>query len=425
MSKLFENKKLLVLGANTETIPLIEAAKKLGVYVIVTDFNPDAPAKKWADKSFDIDGLDVSALIQLCKCEDVNGVIVGVADRLIWPYYEVCKALKLPCYATKEQCKYFTNKQEFNQLCSFFGIETIPNYNSCYFRGELDLIKYPVFIKPTDANSGKGMSVCSNYDELKKGVEKALRFSKSNKFLIERYMQCDDMFIYYTFCGGEIFVSAIADRYTTSEQANVSRVCVGAVYPSKHIKLYFDTLHDKMLAMFSSVGVKNGVFMISAFVEDGVIYLYDPGFRLQGEAPNIVIHPLCGFDHYSMLVNFSLTASMGIDNLSTLNDCSLKGMKAATLWLLSKAGKIESIKGLSDLEKQHYVIKISQRLFKGDIVSEEMVGTEAQVVARIYVKGDSAIELRQYIESILDNIQILDPHGVSILLSSIKLININ
>ena len=57
-------KRLLVLGANVETIPLIETAKKLGVYVYVTDFNPNAPAKKYADKSFDVDGLNIHGLVE-------------------------------------------------------------------------------------------------------------------------------------------------------------------------------------------------------------------------------------------------------------------------------------------------------------------------------------------------------------------------
>ena len=413
------NKKLLILGANTETIPLIETAKELGVYVIATDFNSDAPAKKYANKSYDIDGLDVSALIDLCKTEKIDGVLVGVADRLIWPYYELCNALGLPCYATKIQCEYFTNKQKFNNLCSSFGIETIPNYNQNYFMEELETIDYPVFVKPTDANSGKGMSINFNPIELKEGVKKALLFSKSQTFLIERYMQCDDMFIYFTFKDGEIFVSAIADRYTTSEQGNVSRVCIGGIYPSKHIKLYFDKLHDKMLAMFKSVGVMNGVFMIAAFVENETIHLYDPGFRLQGEAPNIVINALSGFNHYSMLVNFALTGSMGMENLGILNDCSFKGMKAASLWCLAKAGKVATIIGINDLENNPNVIKISQRLFEGDIVTEEMIGTEAQVVARIYVKGQTTIELKQCVVDILSKVKISNSHGESMLISSI------
>jgi biotin carboxylase len=412
----YHNKKLLVLGANSETIPLIQTAQEMGVFVIVTDFNEKAPAKIYADKAFNVDGLNIKGLIDLCNIEKVDGVIVGVADRLIVSYFEVCDALGLPCYATKEQCEFFTNKGKFNQLCSEFDIQTIPNYNNDYLLGDLSQIKFPVFVKPTDANSGKGMSICHNVIELNIAVEKAKSHSISKMFLIERFMQCDDMFIYYTFQDGEIYVSATADRFTTDKQGDVSKVCTQANYPSEYNKLYFDSLHPKMVQMFNALNVRNGVFMISAFVEDGNIYLYDPGFRLQGEAPNIPIETICGFDHKKMLVNFALAGSMGEVELKLLNDPYFSNKFTSTIWLLAKEGEIAEILGLDKILNDFNVIRIVQRLYVGDKITKEMIGTEAQVVARIYLICEtlnSTSNTKNYIEK---TIKIIDYHGVNLLL---------
>jgi hypothetical protein len=79
-------KKLLILGANPETIPLIETAKSMGIYTIVTDPDPFAPAKKFADKGININGMDIDSLVEFGKQENIDGVLVGVADRLIQPY---------------------------------------------------------------------------------------------------------------------------------------------------------------------------------------------------------------------------------------------------------------------------------------------------------------------------------------------------
>ena len=409
-------KKLLILGANSETIPLVETAKSMGVYTIVTDFNPNAPAKKYADKSFDVDGLDIQGLIDLCKSEQVDGVMVGVADRLIYPYFEVCNALGLPCYASIEQCEYFTNKHNFNELCLRYNISTIPNYNFEFANNNLKSIIYPVFVKPTDANSGKGMSICHNEHDLKVAVEKAKSFSKSSTFLIERYMQCDDMFIYYTFKDGEIFVSAMADRFTTDEQGDVSRVCIRADYPSKYIQLYFQTLHPKMLQMFKDINVQNGIFMISAFVENNEIHLYDPGFRLQGEAPNIPIEAVCGFDHKAMLVNLALTGKMGEVDLISLNDPYLKNKFTSTIWFLAKEGEIGEITSLVEIVSDPEVIRIVQRLFVGDKITKEMIGTEAQVVFRLYLVCENHNKLKEKIIYYKKSIKIIDISGESILL---------
>jgi biotin carboxylase len=416
MINILLNKKLLVLGANTETIPLIKTAQSLGVYVYVTDFNTNAPAKKYADKALDIDGLDLDKLVEFCKTEKIDGVIVGVADRLIVPYFELCDKLGLPCYATKEQCDYFTNKHKFNELCSRYGIKIIPNYNTEFTNNNLESIIYPVFVKPTDANSGKGMSICHNEDDLRLGVDKAKNFSKTKSFLIERFMQCDDIFIYYTFKDGEIFVSATADRYTTDKQGDVSRVCIEANYPSKYNDLYSNTLHPKMHRLFKDINVQNGIFMISAFVENNEFHLYDPGFRLQGEAPNIPIEAICGYDHKAMLVNFALTGSMGEPDLNKKNDVNFHNQFATTFWLLAKEGTIGVIKGVKVIDNQQCVINVSQRLYVGDVVTKEMIGTESQVFARIYLNTKSKDELINVIDFLKKTITVLDSNGLNILL---------
>lgn len=413
-------KKLLVLGANTETIPLIETAKSLGVFVYVTDFNPAAPAKKHANRSLDIDGLDIPALVNLCITEKIDGVMVGVADRLIQSYYALCTALNLPCYASKEQCQYFTNKSNFNELCKKFDINTIPNFNKEYLNSKSrKSIVYPVFVKPTDANSGKGISICYNEIELEDGIKKAKRSSKTNGYLIERLMNCDNMFISYTFINGKILVSATSDTYTTSDQGSLSRVCVGNFYPSKFTNLYFEQLHDKMLLMFRNINIKNGVFSISAFVEEGQIFLYDPGFRLQGEAPDILINEICGYDQKELLVHFSLTNIMGCTQFK-LADNMFKGkVYAETIWILLKIGRISKIQGLEILNLSNCVVKYLKRFNIGDIVSKEMIGTESQVFARIYLVSNNLNILRDKTTLIKYSLKIYDVNNVEMSLKSI------
>lgn len=414
----FDRKKLLILGANPETVRLIETAKKMGVITLVTDHDPLAFAKRFADKRFDVDGMNVSALVALAKEEQVDGVLVGVADRLIVPYQQVCTALNLPCYATPAQCAAFTDKMAFNQLCLTYGISPIPFFNlgPDFCVEELQKLSFPLFIKPVDGNSGKGMSICNTMDEVGAAVEKALAFSQSGRFLVERYMDCDDLFINFTFKDGEFCASAIADRYTTRAQGNVSRVCLGAVYPSRHVDLYFDTLHDKFCRMFRDLGVQNGTLMVSAFVENGTFHVYDPGFRLQGEAPDLPIHAVNGFDQKALLIEHALTGSMGETDLSALNDCHFRGRHAATIWYLAKEGKIGRINGLTAAAADPAVFKVVQRLYEGDVVSTQMVGTEAQVVARLYVVGNTKAELTHKVRQFQNDVQVFNNQGQAMLL---------
>lgn len=411
-------RKLLILGANPETAPLVHTARELGVYTVVTDYDHHAYAKKFADKACDVDGMDVPRLVALAKAEGVDGVLVGVADRLIQPYQQVCDALGLPCYATPGQCEIFTNKQKFNERCGEYGISPIPSFHlSCDFReSDLEKLRFPLFIKPVDGNSGKGMTICRDQSEVRSGIDRALSVSRSGRFLVERYMDCDDVFINFTFKDGEFWPSAMADRYTCREQGNVSRVCLGAIYPSKYINLYFETLHEKLCRMFKDLKVQNGVLMVSAFVENGTLHVYDPGFRLQGEAPDMHIKAVNGFDQKEMLIRHALTGSMGNFDLKSLNACGFRHKHAATIWYLAKEGRIGKIQGLDEATADPSVFKVVQRLFEGDSVTSEMVGTEAQVVARLYLVCNVKEELVSKVKKFQTAVAVHDVSGSPMLL---------
>jgi hypothetical protein len=172
-----------------------------------------------------------------------------------------------------------------------------------------------------------------------------------------------------------------------------------------------------MVQMFSELNVKNGIFMISAFVEDNNIYLYDPGFRLQGEAPNIPIEAICGFDQKAMLLNFAITGSMGDIDLNQLNNPYFNNKFTSTIWFLGKQGEIGEIKGLDTIVNDSAVIRIVQRLYEGDKITREMVGTEAQVIARLYIASETINNLNIKKDLIKKSIEMNNRKGQDILLS--------
>ena len=418
MQREFEGKKLLILGGNPETSALVRLANDMGIRTIVASGRPTDDAKKYAWKSSDIDGLDVPGLVQLAREEQVDGVLVGVADILVPSYCKVCDALGLPCYATQRIVDVFAFKDEFKATCESYGIHGIPEFalSAEMRREDLDKIVYPVMVKPVDNGGGVGMTVCYNEDDLRRGVETALEYSKSKRFIVEKYMQCEDMGMYYTFKDGVCSASCIYDRYTTDEQPGLSRVCLGGTYPSKHLQVYFDKMHDNACRMFREIGIRDGVLMLSAFYENEDFYVYDTGFRLQGEAPHFIIKAIQGFDQREMLIRFALTGSGGDLDLTTADDTYLRGKWAATLWCLLKKGTIGRIEGLDRLAEDPRVIMNAQRLHEGDTVPEEWIGNEKQVLTRLYLVCESKQALADALKEYMDKIRVYDTAGAPMLL---------
>ena len=411
-------KKLLILGGNPETAPLVEVANNMGVKTIVTSARSSDAAKKVAWKSYDVDGLDVPGLIALARDERVNGVLVGVADILVPSYCKVCDALELPCYATQSIVDILAFKDRFKAACERYGIHGIPEYRLDADMRPEDIagIRYPVMVKPVDNGGGVGMTVCYSGEDLRPAVEKALTASIQKRFIVEKYMRCDDMGIYYTFKDGVCSASCVYDRYTTDEQLGLSRVCLGGAYPSKHIAGYFERMHDNACRLFKDIGIRNGVLMLSGFYENGEFYMYDPGFRLQGEAPHLLMKAIHGFDQREMLVKFALTGSAGDIDLKTADDAYLRGKWAATVWFLLKQGTIAKIEGFDKIEDNPKVVANMQRLREGDTVMEEWVGTEKQVLTRLYLVCDSKEELAKTIQYCQSSVHAYDIRGNNMLL---------
>lgn len=418
MNREFEGKKLLILGANPETIPLVEVANSMGIKTLVTSNRPDDPAKKYAWKACDVDGMDVPGLISLAHKEKVDGVLVGVADILVPIYCKVCDALGMPCYATQDIVDVFSYKDVFKATCERYGVHGIPEYylDADMNPDDIAKIQFPVMVKPVDGYSGLGMTVCYNADELKPAVEKALSISKNKRFIVERYMQCEDMGMYYTFKDGYCSASCIYDRYTTDEQPGLSRVCLGGTYPSKHLEEYFSRMHNNAVRLFKEIGIKNGVLMLSGFYENGEFYVYDTGFRLQGEAPHLLMKAIHGFDQREMLIRFALTGSEGSVNLETDDDTKLRGKWASTLWFLLKKGRIAKIEGLGDIEGDKRVVANIQRLYEGDEVVSEWIGTEKQVLTRLYLVCDTKEELAECLKEYQKKVKVYDEDGNNLVL---------
>ena len=415
---LLTGEKLLILGGNPETGILVKKANALGVYTIVIDPNPIASAKNHARKHYEIDGFDIDRLIQVARAEKVDGVLVGVADILVPSYLQLCEALDLPCYASREIIDALTSKDGFLNTINTYSIKGIPSYSldERMHPENLEEIKFPVMVKPVDNGGGVGMTVCYDKEELISGVKFAINNSKKGLFLVEKYMSSDDIFAYYTFKDGEIYLSAIADRITTKKGGKASPVCIAELYPSKYTDQYINFIHPSITEMFRGLGIRNGVLNIQFFVEGGNFYAYDPGFRLQGAAPDIYANAINGFDHRKMLINFALTGSMGVEDLPERNDYKFRGKRACTLWILLKSGIIKNIYGLKELRDDPSVIYILKRFNEGDEVLENMIGTERQVMARIYIVSDSKQQLVQKINQIKSQLSVLDSNGEEMVL---------
>ena len=403
-------KKLLIIGANPETISLIEKAKLMGIKTYVTDYNKMTYAKKFADVACDVDGMDVDGLVNLVKKENIDAVLVGVAEALIPTYCKVCEVLDYPCFASMDQFEVMISKDNFKNTCRKYNVPVVPEYSL----GDVDKIEYPVIVKPVDSSSSKGISICQNRQELDKAIEKALSFSFRKKILIEKYMDGLEVIIYYVIQDGNPIMVAMCDRYTSKEQKGITQLPSAYIFPSKHIERYKAEVDEHVKDMLRGMHVQNGVLFLQSFIENGSVYIYEPGFRLNGAQEHMIVSELTGIDAKELLINYAFNGKMSDKNVDSLADPYFHGNFACKLSPLVKEGKIDKITGVEKIRRLNGVVAVNPNYEDGEIVAG--LGTQRQMAANIFIVAPTMELLKERVDAVIENFHVTDESGNNMLL---------
>lgn len=404
-------KRLMVLGGTISTYDVIKTAKEMGVYVLAVDYLATGIAKEIADETAQVSTTDFDKLEELVKNKKIDGVFTGASEFNIRNMIQLCNRCHLPVYATLEQWDLFSNKQKFKDTCRKFDIPVVPEYSM----EKKQEIQYPVIVKPVDSFSGHGIHICNNEEELIQAAEDAKKWSKSRRSIIEKYVQGDNVEVYYLVQDGNIILLTASDRYTNKNQ-NGSPVPTAFYHPSKHLREYLGEIHSKVCNMFKTLDVKNGVFFMESFVDKGEIMFYEMGFRLNATMEYHFVEYFNKFSPLKMMIRYALTENMG-DDVRHLNNPEFRG-KGCEIALLLRTGRIDKITGMDEIQNLPFVLHIIQFYHVGDTI--ERTGSLDQHFARIKVVADNEMSLNERIETIYNKISVCDKNGKEMIIRERK-----
>ena len=414
MNSLKIKKKIIILGANFETIPLVKTALSMGCDVYVADPYPYSPAKLIEGvEGVDIDGNDIEKLAKYCLSNNIKSVALGVADRLVLSYFYLCKKLGAYCLANENTINILSNKIKFNSFCKDNNLSVIPNLNY------EDLPRFfsdggKLLIKPVDSNSSKGIQICDNIKNIKKLVKISKSHSKSNKVFLEEFMYGGGVGIYLTFSKGKCLNYTIYDRVTSEGSIGPNNLPVAGLYPSRYQNLYIKSVHSKLVKALIKQGLSDGILMLSAFIKNSKFHFYDPGFRLQGEGADVIVKYNTGIDQLKNLITYALTGT----NKHEFNIKKNSYNYLASIWIYLKPGKIIYMNGIKEISQIQNVILIRQRLNIGDKVEENTINTESSVAVRFYVGYKNIIEFKNIIKLIKKLLKIKNKLGENMIRNS-------
>ena len=256
-------KKILILNGSHSEIPLIKAALSYNLKIYITGTNKDAIGNKYGNDYIELDYSDKEKILALSKKINIDYICAPAHDLGLLTATYVANRLSLPGYDNINTSKKIIYKDEFKKFSNQIKFKTVKEYSNYFSFNDLPVlnIKNKFILKPIDSGGGRGISLISNNKELLSAKQKALKVSKSKKFIIEDYIEgslhslntyiFNNIIIFYyhddEFCLNNQFGVSTSSSPSTLKKANLKSALLDLEYFSKMLNLKNGILHSQIL----------------------------------------------------------------------------------------------------------------------------------------------------------------------------------
>lgn len=409
-----KGKKLLVIGSSESDSHIVSVAQSMGVYVIVADGKEKSAttfAKNIADESWDIDYSKTELIGEKCKAAHIDGVMAGYSEFRVLAACKIARYIGRPFYATEEQIELTRNKEKFKKECIKYGIPVPREYvKSCVDgKAELDEVRFPLIVKPTDYAGRKGITICYTKEEMDRAIPYAISFSQSKTCVVEDYIEGIEYCAIYSISDGEISLSCFNEKYLNDDQERKSGLCDLAITPSIFLTGYIATTDVNVRNFLKGIGAENGVAFFQGIYDGKTCYVFEMGYRLNGGNDHYLVEKNNGISYMKMLICHSLTGKMGDDlnkdNPNFKNYC-------ATFIRYAHKGTVKKAGFFGDTE--HKGIERIQTYAMPGIKYEEDGSTQQRAFS-FKISAETIDGIADLIDYIQDNLVVEDEDGKNIL----------
>lgn len=381
-------KKLLILGGDHFTIPVVEAAHKQGYYVITCDYLPDNVAHKISDEFINFSTTDKEGILEWAKNNPIDGVVTFTDSGVVTTAF-LQHHLGLPQIGPLKSVEILQNKARFRKFLTDNGF-IVPKAKG-FSRKEdalasTDFFTLPVIVKPVDAAGSKGVTKVSDWSELEAAIDWAIKFSFSGDFIIESFIEkkgCSSDSDCFSVDGKFKFMSYSAQRFDTKVAGEYAPAAYS--WPSTLGKEAEQELTKELQRLISLLGMRTTVYNVETRVgTDGKPYIMEISPRGGGNRLSEMMRYATGVD----MITAAVKAAVG-DPVSGIEQKPLNGYWAEIIVHANKTGILDSID--VDHKYEPNVIEKDFWAKNGDAVNEFQAARDA--IGTLVIRFDNAEEL--------------------------------
>ena len=401
-------KTIWIVGAGVEAIPGIKLAKKLGLNVIVSDGNPNAPGLKFADKSiitstYDVEGTVNAAHEYHLNVNHIDGVIC-IATDVPLTVASVAEKLNLPGITT-ETARKCSDKFLMKEALLAGGIP-ISWFSLVKSVSELRSIiseqGLPLVIKPVDSRGARGVIRITPSLDLEWAFEYVKSFSPTSRVMVEEFLEGQQYSTESIIMNKKSITPGFAERnYEFLEELSPYIIENGGQQPAKIDKKELDSIVNLVEKSSSVLGISNAISKGDIVMTKDGPKIIEIAPRLSGGYFSSDQIPLAtGID----ITKISICLSLGEKiNKDTLHFSQQKAV--AIRYFFPKPGKIISINNYDTFKNKSWVHKLNLFFGVGDIL--EKVTDHTKRCGFVITTGNTREEAVERAKTVVENVQIL------------------
>lgn len=388
-------KKLMILGGSRYALPVIDAARKLGIYTITADFLPNNIAHKYSDEYVNVSIIDKDKTLEEAKKRRIDGIMSFACDPGVVTAAYVAEKMGLPNVGPYDSVCILQNKGKFRQFLTDngFNVPVAKSYtNVDAALTDVEIFHWPVIVKPTDSAGSKGVSKVESPANLKRSIEYALSFSLSNEFIVEDFIEqkgfssdTDSFSI-----DGELkFVSFNCQRF----DPNAENPYTPAAYswPSSLSSEHQQELKNEIQRLIKLLGMKTAIYNIETREStNGKAYIMELSPRGGGNRLAECLRYATGVDMITNMVKYSV--GLPVDGITQEN---YNGYWCEVILHSDKPGIFEELWIADDIKEN--VVECDLWIDKGTKVGGFSAANEA--IGTLILKMESQEDVEQVLSN--------------------------
>ena len=331
------SRRLLVLGAGSAQLGLLEAARDTDVYVIAADRDPAAPGFALADRRAIVSTEDESGIAQLAEAESVHGIVSPGSDWPVGIAARIAARLGLPHPISPEAGVLATSKVRQRQRFTEAGV---PQPRWKLVTAPDDELGFPVVVKAPDRQGQRGLSLVHTAEELEQAVAAALGASRAQRCMIEELVDGPEVTVVGFSSRGTFRAVVVTDRVVADPPA--FGVALAHVFPSTAPGL--DRVVETARHAAEALGIENGPTYTQLRVGANGPQVVELAARLGGGHDAELAECVTGFP----LNRATIAAALGEDPPSGVE--ASPAAAAVTRFLVAPPGELRSVSGLEEAE---------------------------------------------------------------------------